>query len=253
MKKKTFTLIELLVVIAIIAILAAMLLPALAKAQGAARRAACQGNLKQIAMAFLSYGSDNEEQGPENDYGTSGNSPFIYRTDLMRSYLLPGSKTGSENAKVLVCPDFARRGTYPFGGKSGGEIETTGSKRIFSQYTVAYGTSTRSSVDWFGWYFGAYGDTSPNQNACPNVRMLNRRITSPGGGNSFLFRQPSVQVLVGDMARSSGSSYVVSSVVMQHLGYNNVRFDGSLAYSAGTTLDGGMAGNAANNLRWSSK
>ena len=59
MKRTGFTLIELLVVIAIIAILAAILLPALARAREAARRAACQNNLKQMGIVFKMYSGES--------------------------------------------------------------------------------------------------------------------------------------------------------------------------------------------------
>lgn len=64
MRKRGFTLIELLVVIAIIAILAAMLLPVLARAREMGRRGVCISNLKQIGLALRMYSGDYDERFP---------------------------------------------------------------------------------------------------------------------------------------------------------------------------------------------
>ena len=77
MKRKGFTLIELLVVVAIIAILAAMLLPALSRARERARQAVCIANLKQMGLACLLYANDNNEYLPGICYQGNGSGSWV--------------------------------------------------------------------------------------------------------------------------------------------------------------------------------
>ena len=106
-KGRGFTLIELLVVIAIIAILAAMLLPALSKAKQRAYQMACIGNLKQVGISLKMYVDDNNDYFPEAA-NPNATPPLLWTTSLQPYLPLSRNPTGvatygSEN-RVFVCP-----------------------------------------------------------------------------------------------------------------------------------------------------
>ncbi len=110
-RRSAFTLIELLVVIAIIAILAAILFPAFARARENARRASCQSNEKQIALGIQQYTQDYDERFPAIDANTglTGNPGWAYAIQpyLKSEQLFQCPSNNSPAATGATLPDRA--------------------------------------------------------------------------------------------------------------------------------------------------
>jgi len=135
-RRRAFTLIELLVVIAIIAILAALLLPALAGAKARAQRVKCTSQMRQLGLAFNMFVNDHGDKYPPTVYRTGDYQYQLTWDDLIHrdiggtdsdADLLLGITDGAHCPKILQCPAdrnpitinyamFGQRRTYAMNG-----------------------------------------------------------------------------------------------------------------------------------------
>ena len=195
MKKRFFTLIELLIVVAIIAILAAMLLPALNKAKMAASKAHCINNLKQLGAVMESYAGDNQDWYPTYYTATGGGEWYKVLCDN----------------KYTSCTYLQARGNVVVGGLGGGARE--GRKHIFwcpdDKQDPQVGFVTPQGI--------SYGINSIITN--PAYRYLRRTQIALKAGWSM--SQNSLLMDSWDNANYSGNSYSVYSYSPQYLDFRH--------------------------------
>ena len=161
--QKKFTLIELLVVIAIIAILAAILMPALSQARERSKTASCANSLKQLGLGFASYlDSQNDWYPWHPSYTSSGSSGIIaWRGQLGETKCAPFryNKATWAYTDVLRCP------SHDFKSLSGGQ--KVGQRSYDYQGTYV---ANNVKADWTGY---GLGKANEGTTGCKSVHLYN--------------------------------------------------------------------------------
>jgi prepilin-type N-terminal cleavage/methylation domain-containing protein/prepilin-type processing-associated H-X9-DG protein len=112
---RAFTLIELLVVMAIIAVLAALLLPALGRARASARAAQCLSQLRQLGLATRLYAEDNHDQPPRSQHSAFANHQLAWGRALAPQLGVKDAGWTNLLYTLYHCPADPRRQPWSYG------------------------------------------------------------------------------------------------------------------------------------------
>ncbi|NJL31843.1 MAG: prepilin-type N-terminal cleavage/methylation domain-containing protein [Phycisphaerales bacterium] len=231
MKSKGFTLVELLVVISIIAVLVALLLPALAKARDAARTGWCASQIRQIGLANNMFAEDNygfysphfgfevPPQGSGWSFVALSGGKFLANwnhLEQLKPYMNSEAYSTGRRAKTMVCPSMiirtdttAHHYSYP---TTAGMSYTAnwGLRRDRVPQPSKYVQMTEMNGNWATMnpaYPPAYGTNGPTEIYHPSTSNRNRYVAphnlgSRIGDANYLFNDTHVQLLRGDQGWS---------------------------------------------------
>ncbi len=162
--RNAFTLIELLVVIAIIAILAAILFPAFARARENARKTSCLSNIKQIGLGFMQYKDDYDQYYPGSSVGLGGVAGVTSWSTLIAPYIkseqvfvCPSSSEGQAQAQTYLTPATATY--FSVSTIISGPTGTPGlAKNSYGRNNILNRSNPGANTGFTGWVQAGWGN-----------------------------------------------------------------------------------------------